>query len=241
MTSSEHKNAKDDYARKLSIIKSDFEDYVNGKVAKEYEQSLVASTDIAIISNLYIMSLNENELLSKVKDIKNLCDNIEYQETVDKFQNLYNVIDSFTKTYQEIQQNVVKCSNEAFEELLSKYNDEKQKFNYKYTEIENENNDYGLAIINYNNASSNYNTFKNSEHQLSLTGAAKEQMSKYNAQMNNYYSEISVLLTELNTSLENMKQYLEDGLKITPVTTLDGIATGALTGSNSIYGGTQTG
>lgn len=236
MTSGEHKAAKDDFELQLARIKSDFDLYVSNKEAKEYDQSFVASTDIAIISNLNTMSLNESELLSKVSAIKSLCDNIEYQGTVEKFRNLYNVIDAFTKTYQEIQQNVVKCSNEAFEELLNKYNDEKQTFNDKCTEINNENNNYETAIKNYNTANLDYARYKSSI-QLNLASIAEQDKKKYNDQMDSYYSKISELLAELNTSLETMKQYLEDGLKISPVTTAIGGVTDALAGASSIYEG----
>lgn len=239
MTSGEHKAAKNDYAVQLSRIKSNFELYVNDKEAKEYEQSLVASTDIAIISNLNTMSLNESELLSKISAIKSLCDNIEYQGTVEKFRNLYNVIDAFTKTYQEIQQNVVKCSNEAFEELLNNYNNEKQNFNDKCTEIDTEINNYETAIGNYDSACSELKNYDNyaSDYQISQANKAGEKKNEYRDQMNRCHSKIPELLAELNKSLETMTKYLEDGLKICPVTTAIGGVTDALAGASSIYEG----
>lgn len=239
MTSGEHKAAKSDYLLQLARIKGDFDLYVSDKEAKEYDQSFVASTDIAIISNLNTMSLNESELLSKVSAIKSLCDNIEYQGTVEKFRNLYNVIDAFTKTYQEIQQNVVKCSNEAFEELLKNYNNEKQNFNDKYTEINTEINNYEAAIGNYDSAYSEFEKYDNyaSDYQISQANKAGEKMKEYSGQMDRCYSKIPELLAELNTSSETMKQYLEDGLKISPVTTSIGGVTDALAGASSIYEG----
>ena len=154
-------NQYNEYNNKKNGITANLDNNIFSNISSAYESSLVCSDDEQIIASLNSMANNEDELNSKVKNVKDKCDSLGYEETATKFSEIYNMNKDFANTYKEIYESVKKASIEAYDELKENYDKEKNSYDNECDTIDTILGNLKGVIDNYDNCRSEITKFIN--------------------------------------------------------------------------------
>lgn len=218
-----YNNQYNDYTNKKNSITANLDNNIFSNISSAYESSLVCSDDEQIIASLNSMANNEDELNSKVKNVKDKCDSLGYEETATKFSEIYNMNKDFANTYKEIYESVKKASIEAYVELKENYDKEKNSYDDECNIIDTFLENLKSVIDDYDRCSGDItklsdkikSTTDESQKQQfessksSLKGANEKRLKT----MGTYKEKLDEHFKTLDSCSANITEYFEKGLK----------------------------
>lgn len=216
-------NQYNEYINNKNSITANLDNNIFSNISSAYESSLVCSDDEQIIASLNSMANNEDELNSKVKNVKDKCDSLGYEETATKFSEIYNMNKDFANTYKEIYESVKKASIEAYDELKENYDKEKNSYDNECDTIDTILGNLKNVIDEYDNCSReitklnnkiNSTTDESQKQQLESTKSSLKSANERRLNtMGTYKKSLDEHFETLDSCNANITEYFEKGLK----------------------------
>lgn len=227
-----YKTKLTEYTDAKRHLVEEFGNNISNNVSQVYEDSLLASTDAKILDDLKNISITESTLNTYVNVTKNKCSALGYDNTVNKFGEIYKKASIFANTYQVIHENVSNSSKEAYNELTENYNKEFSNYEMYCRTADSLLYKLGNLIENYDNNKAEIESLKSEAMYNDLTDEVRSRKNERRRKLvtkneNNLASMASydtnldqILNTDLKKCIEiNMNELLEKGLKKVPLTT----------------------
>ena len=145
-----------DLKEKLEDLNNSFENNVKGNYAEVYEDSQIAEVDNKVIVDVKNYFKQINIIKDKLTKIQTEAECVKYEKTSNSLFVLVKEISRYEDMYSGIPRKVLNASKQAFENLLSEFNETKEKYERYIVDAKKSYNEAIDYLYKMNNSDESY-------------------------------------------------------------------------------------